>query len=145
MKVEIIIEKRQLDVYGFSGTAFNRDYAGTAFKLMDKMWQVVRSNGLANKGQNIWIYEQEYAVFAGVELENIPDGNIPLEHKILTLPKYAYCKHIGPYNLIKQASQAMKDEIKRQGLEAGLPYVEIYGHWTNDETKLETELIMCLK
>jgi hypothetical protein len=39
----------------------------------------------------------------------------------------------------------MKDEIKIKGFEASLPYVEIYGHWTNDESKLETELLMCLK
>jgi hypothetical protein len=39
----------KLDIYGFSGTAINKDYAGTAFKLMDKMWQAVKSNNLKNK------------------------------------------------------------------------------------------------
>jgi hypothetical protein len=39
----------------------------------------------------------------------------------------------------------MTDEIKRRGFETTLPYVEIYGHWNNDESKLETELLMCLK
>lgn len=39
------------------------------------------------------------------------------------------------------------DEIPAPGigLETDLPYIEIYGHWTNEETKLETELLMCLK
>jgi hypothetical protein len=36
----------------------------------------------------------------------------------------------------------MKDEIKQRGFETALPYIEIYGHWTNDESKLETELLM---
>jgi effector-binding domain-containing protein len=145
MNVEIITKELKLDIYGFSGVSLNRDYAGTAFKLMDKMWQVVKSNGLGNKGKNIWLYEKDHVVFAGVELDDIPKENITLEHRSLTFTKYAYYKHIGPYSLIKQAGQAMNDEIKRKGFEATLPYVEIYGHWTNDESKLETELLMPLK
>lgn len=39
----------------------------------------------------------------------------------------------------------MADELKNKGYETVLPYIEIYGHWTNDETKLETELLMPLK
>ena len=38
----------------------------------------------------------------------------------------------------------MTDELKKKGFEIVLPYIEIYGHWTTDETKLETELLMCL-
>jgi effector-binding domain-containing protein len=78
-------------------------------------------------------------------LNDIPEQNSGLEHKIITLAKYAYYKHIGPYNLIKQAGQNMTKDLKSRGIEAALPYIEIYGHWTNDETKLETELIFCLK
>ena len=145
MNVEIIIEVLELDTYGFSGVVTNGDYAGTAFKLMDKMWQIVKSNGLGNKGKNVWIYEQDNAVFAGVELDGIPKSDIIIQHKNLSLTKYAYYKHIGPYNLIKQVGQAMTNEVKKKGFEVTLPYVEIYGHWTNDESKLETELLMCLK
>src|SRR5665811_446601 len=76
MNVEIINKRLELDVYGFSGTAIAKDYAGTAFKLMDKMWQAVKSNNLSNKGLNIWIYEPNEKVFAGVELDGSPDQNI---------------------------------------------------------------------
>ena len=65
MNIEIVTKSLQLTVYGFSGTAVNKDYAGTAFKLMDKMWQIVKSNNLENKGLNIWIYEENEKVFAG--------------------------------------------------------------------------------
>jgi len=41
------------DLHGFSGMAMNKDFAGTAFKLMDKMWQTVKSNNLKNKGLNV--------------------------------------------------------------------------------------------
>jgi predicted transcriptional regulator YdeE len=145
MNLEIINEPLRLDIYGFSGIAINKDYAGTAFKLMDKMWQTVKLNNLKNKGLNIWVYEQDQRVFAGVELNHIPNQDTGLEQKSITLSKYAQYKHIGPYNLIKQAGQNMTDELKSKGYEAILPYIEIYGHWTNDKTKLETQLLMSLK
>jgi effector-binding domain-containing protein len=145
MNVEIINKNFMLDIHGFSGIAVNKDYAGIAFKLMDKMWHTVKSNHIKNKGINIWVYEQDEKVFAGVEIDNIPEHNTGLERKSMTLAKYAYYKHKGSYNLIKQAGQNMRDELKSKGFETILPYIEIYGHWTNDETKLETELLMCLK
>src|SRR5689334_21326631 len=100
MNVEIIDKPLNLNVYGFSGAAPNKDYAGTAFKLMDKMWKIVTSNNLKNKGLNIWIYEPNEMVFAGVELDGLPNHDTGLEQKSITLKKYAYHKHVGPYNLI---------------------------------------------
>ena len=145
MKVEIINKNFTLNIHGLSETAVNKDYAGAAFKLMDKMWQTVRSNNLKNNGRNIWVYEQNEKVFAGVELSDIPGHNIGLEQKNITLTNYAYYKHIGSYHLIKQVGQNITDELKSKGFETILPYIEIYGHWTNDETKLETELLISLK
>lgn len=145
MEIEIINTDFTLNMHGFSGIAINKDYAGTAFKLMDRMWKIVKGNNLQNKGLNIWVYEPGESVFAGVELNEMPPERIGLEQKNITLSKYAYYKHIGPYHKIGQSGQNMRDEIKRLGLETSLPYVEIYGHWTNDETKLETELLMALK
>jgi len=45
MNLEIINKNLRLDIYGFSGTAMNKDYAGTAFKLIDKMWQIIKCQG----------------------------------------------------------------------------------------------------
>ena len=144
MKVEIIEKEFRADVFGFAGTAANKDYAGTAFRLMDKMWKIVKANGLKHKGLNIWIYEPNHQVFAGVELDDASKLNSGLEQKTISLPKYAYYKHVGPYSLIKQAGDNVTNELKSRGFNTGLPYIEIYGHWTNDESKLETELIMAL-
>lgn len=145
MDIEIITKTLELNVYGFSGIATNGDYAGTAFKLMDKMWQSVNTNRFKNEGKNIWIYEHNDSIFAGVELKETPKPDKVLEHKSLTLTKYAYYKHIGSYSLIKQVGQSMKKSIRDKGNEVILPYIEVYGHWSNDESKLETELFMCLK
>jgi len=145
MNLEIINKPLTLNIYGFSGIAVNKDYAGTAFRLMDKMWQTVKSNNLKNKGLNIWVYQEDEKIFSGVELTGIPEHNTGLEYESIILTKYAYYKHIGPYSQIIHAGQHMKDKLKNKGFDIILPYIEIYGHWTNDETKLETELLMCLK
>ena len=145
MKIDIITTDLRLTMYGFSGTAVNKDYVGKVFELIDKMWQAVKSNGLENKGKNIWVYEPDDKVFAGVEVDDTPQQDTGMEQKNIHLSKYAYYKHIGPYQLIKQSGEYMTGELKNRGFEIISPYIEIYGHWTNDESKLETELIMAIK
>ena len=132
-------------IHGYSGTAVNKNYGQTAFKLSERVWQAVKGNNLKNKGLNIWVYEPNEIVFAGVELEVDPGMDTDLEQKTIYLPKYAYYKHVGPYTLLKQVGIDLRNELKARGLETSFPDVEIYGHWSADETKLETELLMCLK
>lgn len=144
MTVEIITKPIIIDIHGFSSVAVNKDFAKTAFKLMDRMWQVVKHEGLKNKGLNIWVYEDGDRVFAGVELES-PPPDLTLERKTITLSGYGYYKHIGPYQQIPAAGERMNQELKEKGFEPALPYVEIYGHWTQDENKLVTELLTSLQ
>jgi len=143
--LQIIEEILHLDVYGFGGVAANKDHAGTAFKLMDRMWPIVKGKALKHKGLNIWIYEDGHKVFAGVELEDSPESDTGLELNRIMLNKYAYYKHIGPYSLLGQSGNNMRSELTRRGFVTGLPFIEIYGHWTDDESKLETELLIALK
>ena len=145
MDIQIITEPFQLDIYGFGRTATNKNYVETAFKLSGKMWEVVKANDLKNKGKNIWVYETADRVFAGVELDNPAGNNFGLEKITIDIRKYGYFKHIGAYNLIKQTGQWMTDELTKRGYEIVFPCIEIYGHWNKDESKSETELIMCLK
>jgi hypothetical protein len=64
MTLQIIDKPLSLSLYGFSGIAIGKDYAGTAFKLMDKMWKTVKSNNLKNNGLNIWVYETAMLSFS---------------------------------------------------------------------------------
>ena len=145
MPVSIHTDTFTLDIYGFSGIAVNGDYTGAAFRLSDRMWQTVKANSLKNKGKNIWVYDRNNEVFAGLELEEVPKNDLNLEHKTIILSKYAYFKHVGSYKLLPTVGQNINSELKSQGFDKELPYIEIYGHWTNDEAKLETELLFNLK
>lgn len=135
----------EINIHGFGGFAVNKDYVGTAFKLSGKMWETVKREAIKNKGKNIWVYEGNEKVFAGVALEDPLTKDTELEHKIIVLEKYAYYKHIGPYGLIKEKGQMMTKELNSKGFDTTLPYIEIYGHWNSDEEKCETELFMSLK
>lgn len=144
MNIEVITTPLYLTVYGLPGTATNKDYTGLAFNLSRRVWETVKGNGLKNKGKNIWVYEENEQVFAGIELEDVRVPGLGLQQKTIHLGKYAYFKHIGSYTLLKQVGMNMRQELKTRGFETCLPYVEIYGHWTNDENKSETELFVCL-
>jgi effector-binding domain-containing protein len=144
MDVEILNKDFSLTIYGFSGTAVNKNYGEAGFKLMNKMWEKVRSNNLRNKGINVWVYEPNETVFAGVELESTPENDTGLESKQINLTKYAYYKHTGPYSGLAQAYSKMRTYLAANNLKAGFPGLEIYGHWSQDESKLETEIIMSL-
>ncbi len=112
---------------------------------MNAMWEYVKSNNLKNKGQNIWVYPESHIVFAGVELKGEPMRNLELEKKKIQLAKYAYYKHIGPYSNLKAAYQKMNDYLFLKGISYTFPQLEIYGHLTSDESKLETELLFNLQ
>jgi len=135
-----IRENLHLNLFGFSGIAQNKEWVKTGFALMDKMWARVKSAGLRNKGMNIWVYDFDNAMFAGVELDP-PIENTGLEFKEIRLEKYAHCKHIGPYEKIPRTGVMVSEALKKNGIGTSLPYIEIYGHWTNDPSTLETELI----
>ena len=135
----------RLSLYGFSGVAIDRDWATTGINLMNKMWQQVRSHKLPNKGINVWVYEPGDKMFAGVELLTPPPPDLTLEHKEIFLPEYVSYTHIGPYDKIKETFPQVKAQLEQRAINHGLPYLEIYGHWTEDTSKLETELIWAVK
>jgi effector-binding domain-containing protein len=68
-----------------------------------------------------------------------------LEKKQVTLQKYAYWKHIGPYSELKNVYSQIEAKLKELGLTPSCPNMEIYGHWNEDETKLETEIFISVE
>jgi effector-binding domain-containing protein len=140
MPVAIFNKPFNITLYGLSGKVLNKDYTTTRNRLMDPMWQEIKSKGIKNKGINYWVYEKEM-FFCGVELDEQVPAGCNLVMKEVNLSKYAYLKHTGPYVKLKNAYAAMHRELEKRKIVFHFPLVEIYGHWTEDETKLETELV----
>lgn len=134
-----------LTLYGFSGVADKENWVDTGTRLMNRMWSEVRSLQIPNSGVNVWIYEEGNRMFAGVELSAPPPPGCTLERKVVTLPRYAYYKHTGPYSSINSTYAAAHEELKKVGIKPILPYVEIYGHHHDDPAQQETELLWSIK
>jgi effector-binding domain-containing protein len=144
MGLEVFDKPFNVTLCGLSGKVLNKNYAGTGKPLMDVMWREVKSKGIKNKGVNYWVYDENDMLFTGVELEQDIPANVKLESKTISLSKYVYWKHIGPYTKLKDAYDGMHSELEKRNLNFYYPFLEIYGHWTNDENKLETEILFSL-
>ena len=146
MNINIITDQPfSVNLYGFSGTVENKHWKETGFRLMNKLWESVKTHNLKNKGLNTWVYEKNNSLFAGVELEQDAAPGTELEHKKIILPKYVYYKHTGPYNQIESAGAKIILELNQRNIKTCMPYLEVYGHYTADGAKLETEMLWCLE
>jgi hypothetical protein len=143
--MEIEVEKApvEFDLYGVSGDVPNFDFAGTGRRLMDEMWKRIGERGIEQTGVNCWVYDSVNRMFAGVEIEG--DDAESLEHKPVTLQKYAYYKHVGPYEKLGDVHRGMEAELTARGLKEVGPRVEKYGDWTEDQNKLVTEVFFAIE
>ena len=140
MEIEIR-ENLKLHLFGFSGPVPGTKYGETGIALSDRMWDIVNEHKLPHKGVNIWMYDSQSIMYAGVEMERRPSETFGLEERVVSLKKYAWHKHIGAYSKLYEANALMRDELSRRGIKYGPPSFEIYGHHGPDENKLETEII----
>lgn len=134
--------------------------------LLGRVWPVIKAGAIPNDGLNRVVYERDgnetestaclngCIVFAGVALADTAtvgpanaalEGAAVLERKTVRLLRYAYWKHVGPYHLIPTTGAAMTKSLAARGLRTGSPMVEVYGHWSPDESKLETETFVALQ
>jgi len=122
-------------------------YGQEIIALLNRVWPVIKSNSIPNDGINRVVYDADGTIFAGIMLDPSAEANpaaAALEHKTIRLTRYAYWKHTGPYHLIPITGAAMTKALEAQGLKTGWPMLEVYGHWTNDESKLETETFVAV-
>jgi hypothetical protein len=144
MNIEIVEKPLCIKLYGVSGPVADQNYGRTGQQLMGVLWKEIGARKLNHKGINLWVYEALDMLFTGVELEEAPARESVLEPKEIQLSKYVYWKHVGPYAMLKKVHADLRDELKTRGLEPRFPFLEVYGHWTEDESKLETELFISL-
>ncbi|MBV9242915.1 MAG: hypothetical protein JO314_13000 [Acidobacteria bacterium] len=144
MKLDIKHEPLSFDLHGVGGWVWDTNYAGAAFKLMEGLWPVIKEKGIKNTGINYWVYKGPNRLFTCVELID-GDGSDIFEHVPIELKRYAYYKHIGPYERLGEVYTGIHQEFNEQLLAESGVAVEKYGHWTDDISKLETEIFIGLR
>jgi hypothetical protein len=112
---------------------------------MDETWGIVRANSIPNAGINHIVYTNAEHVFAGVEIIGSVDLSCGLEQLDLVIPRYIYYRHDGSYELLGQAYSTVNAEITASGQATSGLSLEIYGHWSEDTSRLVTELLIGLK
>ena len=141
--------------YTIAGYSLRHDpakrFGEEIMSLLGRVWPAIKAHALPHDGINRVVYDQEAGgctVFAGVILgpgaAAIPTA-AGLERRTVRLTRYAVWKHTGPYHLIAATGDAMTKALAAAGHRTGWPMVEVYGHWTSDESKLETETFVALR
>ena len=126
---------------------------GAAWKpALDKVWEFLRSQpGLRTDGHNVFLYhhparrDQPMDVDFGVEVarEFEPAGEVyGTETPAGTA---AVAVHVGPYDRIKEAHDAIHAWRAANDREFAGKSWEIYGDWSDDPSKLETTIMYLLE
>ena len=119
---------------------------------LDQVWAFLRTQpGLRTDGHNIFLYHHPARrgdpmdVDFGVEVvrEFPPSGEV----KPVNTPagEVATATHIGPYDRLGQAHDAIHAWAKAHNREFAGQSWEMYGDWNDDPAKLETTIVYLLR
>lgn len=118
-----------------------------AIPLADKVWEFIREHPeIPQPGINIWLYlpegsNGEFVVRVGAEVLKPFDAIGPVVCSQTPGGKVARTIHTGPYSGIPEAHKAIKAWCDLNGHSLTGPRWEVYGHWTEDESQLKTEIL----
>jgi effector-binding domain-containing protein len=109
-----------------------------------QVWNFFRAAGVSG-GRNIAVYLDDdinLEVGAEVHAPFAGDGNVFCSSTPAGV--VATTIHIGPYNRLHQAHEAVRDWCAANGRHFAGPNWEVYGHWTNDPSQLRTDVYYLL-
>ena len=120
-------------------------------RYLDQVYTAARSGAVHLDGQNVFVYrvvadrptELDVAFGVGVttpftsvgavEPTSLPDGEV------------ATTTHWGNYAELGAAHAAVEEWCRTNGRRRAGPSWEVYGHWTDDETRLRTDVFHLLE
>lgn len=124
-------------------------------QLLSEVWQFVRTSGLEHTGHNVALYPGKAG---GMRLDC--DMEIPIEAAVQVLSTFestgrVFCSaspgglaataaHIGPYSKLPEAHTAIQEWCHENGHTLAGANWELYGHWTDNEDELRTDVFYLL-
>jgi effector-binding domain-containing protein len=121
-------------------------------QLLDEVYAVVRSwtdlpdEGGSERWQNVMLYKDQTPI---VEVGVLAPRPFSPEGRVVAsqLPggRVATAVHRGDYAQLGSTHGAVREYLAAHGLEAVGPLWEIYGHWREDPSELETEIYWLLR
>lgn len=124
--------------------------------LCGEVWQVVTARGEYQPGRLLAMYTDSsdgfFTIEVGVEvgrqwdLENQQsEKGHRVEGSSLPAGKVLATTHLGPYQLLSEAHQAMERYCAENQITMAGPAWELYGHWTENEQELRTDICYLVK
>lgn len=124
----------------------------TAFRrYLDQVYEAERMGCVELDGQNVFVYrdvpdrptEADVAFGVGVRAQFSAVGAV--EPTALPVGDVATTTHTGSYAKLGAAHDAVIDWCRRHGRRRAGVRWEVYGHWTNDESRLRTDIYHLLE
>jgi effector-binding domain-containing protein len=125
--------------------------AATIRDLLDDVWSHLRSRSDVRPGHSIVLYRGDPSqgpidVEIGVQVDEplpVSAANGPgSEVRASELPggRAARIVHVGPYDQLARTYDTLAKWARDEGHTLSGPSWEVYGDWTDDTSKLETEI-----
>jgi effector-binding domain-containing protein len=126
---------------------------GAAWRpALDQVWNFLRErSGLHTDGHNIFLYhhgpsrDDPMQVDFGVEVTRPFDPAGEVRATFTPAGEVAQAIHVGNYGRLAETHQAIHDWCAAHGRRIAGKSWEIYGDWTDDESKQQTTVVYLLR
>ena len=123
--------------------------------LFDQVYKYLNEAGVQPRGLNVIVYWNEagcnlldsepgLVMEAGVEVEAALPQEGTVRAAATPVGAVASAVHVGPYDQLGKAHEAVRSWCDQQGLRLAGPNWEVYGHWNDDPQQLRTEVFYLL-
>ena len=120
-------------------------------RYLDQVYAAARAGAVHLDGQNVFVYrdtpdrptETDVAFGVGVTAPFVAVGAVAPTS--LPVGEVATTTHRGSYAKLGAAHEAVIGWCRRQGRRQGGARWEVYGHWTEDEAQLRTDVLYLLE
>lgn len=119
-------------------------------RYLDQVYAAAKTGAIKLDGQNVFVYrdaqdhpgQADVAFGVGVTAPFVAIGNV--EPTSLPAGEVATTTHWGNYAGLGDAHHAVIDWCRSQGWRLAGPRWEVYGHWTDDITRVRTDVFYLL-
>jgi effector-binding domain-containing protein len=111
-----------------------------------EVWAFVRAAQLPQPGRHLALYlDGAINLEVGAEVAQPFDGNERVFCSSTPAGRVAMTTHLGPYNRLGEAHDAIHRWCAANGHALAGPSWEVYGHWVDDPAKLRTDVFYLLQ
>lgn len=111
-----------------------------------EVWAYARTAQLSSPGRHVAVYLDGSIRFeCGVEVGAPFEGNDRVTCSATPSGPVATVTLLGAYSGLAAAHAAVRDECARRGRACTGINWEVYGHWTDDESRLRTDVFYLLR